>query len=139
LLKIDKGGKKSKKKTNFERNYCNKVHQKETEQNLNRPCFKRRRHNNQTTKPDPETLLLRKNEEQGNFLKRIPLRMNKLSDLTKSRPEPNLNQSLLIGENDDRTKGKLLSRVTLQREEQNESQNKVMNRTGGVDYGRNLF
>src|SRR5271155_5639331 len=99
---MDKGGKRSKKKkTNFERNYCNKVHQKETEQNMNRPCLKERRDNNQTAKPDPEPLLSRRNKDQGDF---IPLRMNEPSDLTKSRPEPKLNRSLQIGENDDRTK-----------------------------------
>src|ERR1700678_1160883 len=44
LLKMDKGGKRSKKKKmNFERNYCNKVHQKRTEQEPNRPFLKRRR------------------------------------------------------------------------------------------------
>src|ERR1700678_1515067 len=55
LLKMDKGGERSKKKkTNFKRNYCNKVHRKETEQEPNRPFLKRRTYNNQTTKPDPE-------------------------------------------------------------------------------------
>src|ERR1700678_226430 len=85
---MDKGGKRlKKKKMNFERNYCNKVHRKETEQNTNRPCLKERRDDNRTTKPDP---------------------------------------------------GPLLSRITLQHEEQNKSRNKVMNRIGGVENGRNL-
>ena len=70
--------------------------------------MKRRRYNDQTIKPDPEPLLPRRNEDQGNFLKRIPLITNEPSDLTKSRPDPNQNQSLLIGDNDDRTKGNLL-------------------------------
>src|SRR5271155_4090908 len=106
---MDKGGKRSKKKkTNFERNYCNKVHRKETEQNMNRPFLKRRRYDDQTQKPNPETLLPRRNEKQGNFLKSIPLRTNEPSDLTKSRPEPNQNRSLQIGDNDDRTKGNFL-------------------------------
>src|ERR1700678_2102790 len=78
LLRIDKGGKKSKKKKNFERNYCNKVHRKRTEQNQNRPFLKKRRHNDQTQTPNPETLLSRKNEEQGNFLRQIPLRISVL-------------------------------------------------------------
>src|ERR1700678_1430678 len=95
LLRMDKGGKKSKKKkTNFARNCCNKVHRNRTEQEPNRPFLKRRRYDNQTTKPDPEPLLPRRNEDQGNFLRRIPLRINKPPDLTKSRPEPNQNQSL---------------------------------------------
>src|ERR1700678_447301 len=109
LLKMDKGGKRSKKKKmNLERNYCNKVHRKETEQNMNRPCLKERRDDNRTTKPDPETLLPRRNKEQGNFLKRIPLRTNEPSDLTKLRPEPKQNRPLLIRDNDDRTKGNFL-------------------------------
>src|SRR5271168_2205578 len=75
LLKMDKGGKRSKKKKmNFERNYCNKVHRKETEQEPNRPFLERRRHDNRTTKPDPEPLLSRRNEDQGKFQRRIPLR-----------------------------------------------------------------
>src|ERR1700678_2760529 len=139
LLKMDKGGKRSKKKkTNFERNYCNKVHRKETEQNMNRPCLKERRNNNRTTKPDPEPLLLRRNKDQGNFQRRITLRKTELLNLTKSKPEPNQNRFLLIGDNDDRTKRNFLSRVTLQQEEQSRSQNKVMNRIGGVENGRNL-
>src|ERR1700679_3259125 len=91
LLKIDKGGKKLKKKKNFERNYCNKVHRKRTEQQPNQPFLKRRRYNNRTTKPDPEPLLSRKNEDQGNFQRRIPLRQKEQSDLTKSRLEPKQN------------------------------------------------
>src|ERR1700678_2457884 len=137
---MNEGGKRSKKKKkNFKRNYCNKVHRKRTEQEPNRPFLKRRRYDNRTMKPDPEPLLLRRDEDQGNFLRRIPLRTNEPSDLTKSRPEPNQNQSLLIGDNDDRTKGNFLSRVTLQQEEQNRSQNKVTNRIGGVENGRDLF
>src|SRR5271168_796202 len=88
LLKMDKGGERSKKKkTNFERNYCNKVHRKETEQNMNRPCLKERRDDNQTTKSDPEPLLSRRNEDQGKFQRRIPLRQKERLDLTKSKPE----------------------------------------------------
>src|ERR1700678_1769781 len=106
---MDKGGKRSrKKKTNFERNYCNKVHRKETEQNMNRPCLKERGDDNRTTKPDPEPLLQRRNEDQGNFQRRISLRTNEPSNLTKSRPEPNQNRTLLIGDNNDRTKGNFL-------------------------------
>src|ERR1700678_4765918 len=105
---MDKGGKRSKKKTNFERNYCNKVHQKETEQEPNRAFLKRRRYNNQITKPDPEPLLSRRNKDQGNFQRRIPLRQKEQLDLTKSKPEQKQNRSILIGENNDRTKGKLL-------------------------------
>src|ERR1700678_4190427 len=67
LLKIDKGGKRSKKETNFERNYCNKVHRKRTEQNQNRSFLKRRRHDDRTQKPNPETFLSRRNKDQGNF------------------------------------------------------------------------
>src|ERR1700678_4161165 len=68
LLKMDKGGKRSKKKKmNFERNYCNKVHQKRTEREPNRPCLKRRRHDDQMKKLNPEPLLPRKDEDQGNF------------------------------------------------------------------------
>src|ERR1700678_1986593 len=104
LLKMDKGGKRStKKKTNFERNYCNKVHRKETEQNMNRPCLKKRRDDNRATKPDPESLLSRRNEEQGNFSRRIPLRMKEPPDLTKSKLKQN--RPLLTGDNNDRTKG----------------------------------
>src|ERR1700678_2950171 len=99
---MDKGGERSnKKKTNFKRNYCNKVHRKRTEQEPNRPCLKKRRHDDQTKKPNPEPLLSRRNEEKGNFLRRRPLRMKELSNLTKSRPEPKQNRSLLIGDNDD--------------------------------------
>src|ERR1700678_522162 len=99
---MDKGGKRSKKKkTNFERNYCNKVHRKETEQNMNRPCLKERRDDNRTMKPDPEPLLPRKDEDQGNFPKRIPLRTDEPLDLTKLKPEQKQNQSLLIGNNDE--------------------------------------
>src|ERR1700678_1241434 len=106
LLKMDKGGERSKKKkTNFERNYCNKVHRKRTEREPNRPFLKRRRYDNRTTKPDPEPLLSRRNEDQGNFQRRIPLRMNKPPDLMKSKTKPNQNQSLPIGDNNDRTKG----------------------------------
>src|ERR1700678_659304 len=106
---MDKGGERSKKKkTNFERNYCNKVHRKETEQEPNRPFLKRRRDNNRTMKPDPEPPLSRRNENQGNFQRRIPLRQKEQLDLTKSKPEQKQNRSLLIGENNDRTKGKLL-------------------------------
>src|ERR1700678_3355173 len=108
LLKIDKGGKKLKKKKNFERNYSNKVHQKRTEQEPNRPCLKKRRYNDQTKKPNPETLLSRRNEDQGNFLKRIPHRTNEPSDLTKLKPELRQNRPLLTGDNDDRTKGNFL-------------------------------
>src|ERR1700678_2392048 len=109
LLKMDKGGKRSKKKkTNFERNYCNKVHRKETEQNMNRPCLKERRNNNRTTKPNPETLLSRRNKDQGNFQRRITLRKTEPPDLTKSKMKPNQNQSFLIGNNNERTKGNLL-------------------------------
>src|SRR5271168_5192927 len=98
---MDKGGKRSKKeKTNFERNYCNKVHRKETEQEPNRPFLKRRRYDNRTTKPDPEPLLSR-NEDQGNFQRRIPLRQKEQLDLTKSKPEQKQNRSLLTGDNDD--------------------------------------
>src|ERR1700678_1949377 len=94
LLKMDKGGKRSKKKkTNFERNYCNKVHRKETEQNMNRPCLKERRDDNQTTKPDPEPLLSRRNEDQGNFQGRITLRKTEPPNLTKSKTKPNQNRS----------------------------------------------
>src|ERR1700678_3298992 len=106
LLKMNKGGRRSKKKTNFERNYCNKVHRKRTEQEPNRPLLKRRRHDDRTQKPNPETLLLRRNKDQGNFQRRIPLRTNKPSDLTKSKPKQD--RSLLTGDNDDRTKGNLL-------------------------------
>src|ERR1700678_2385537 len=103
---MDKGGKRSKKKkTNFKKNYCNKVLRKETELNMNRPCLKERRDDNGTMKPDPEPLLLRRNEDQGNFQRWIPLRQKERLDLTKSRLEPNQNRSLLIGDNDDRTKG----------------------------------
>src|ERR1700678_3827594 len=109
LLKMDKGRKRSKKKKmNFERNYCNKVHRNRTEQEPNQPFLKRRRYNNRTTKPDPETLLLRRNEDQGNFQRRIPLRQKDRLDLTKSKPEQKQNRFLLIGEHDDRTKGNLL-------------------------------
>src|ERR1700678_954399 len=108
LLKIDKGGKKSKKKKNFERNYCNKVHQKRTEQELNRPCLKKRRYDDQTKKPNPETLLSRRNKDQGNFLKRIPLRANEPSHLMKSKPELGQNRPLLTGDNNDRTKKNFL-------------------------------
>src|SRR5271168_5310235 len=109
LLKMDKGRKRSKKKkTNFERNYCNKVHRNRTEQEPNRPFLKRRRYDNRTMKPDPETLLSRRNEDQGNFQRRIPLRQKERSDLMKSRLEPKQNRSLLIGDNNDRTKGNLL-------------------------------
>src|ERR1700678_2077082 len=101
LLRIDEGGKKLKKKKNFERNYCNKVHQKRTEQEPNQPFLKRRRYNNRTMKPDPEPLLSRRNKDQGNFQRRIPLRMNEPPDLTKSKTKPNQNQSLLIGDNND--------------------------------------
>src|SRR6202522_4244923 len=92
LLKMDKGGKRSKKKKmNFERNYCNKVHRKETEQNMNRPCLKERRDDNRTTKPDPEPLLSRRNEDQGNFQRRITLRnrttrFNEIEDETETEP-----------------------------------------------------
>src|ERR1700678_3017017 len=100
---MDKGGKRpKKKKTNIERNYCNKVHRKRTEQNHNRPFLKRRRHDDRT--------LSRRNKEQGNFLRRIPLGMKELPDLTKSKPK--LNRPLLTGENNDRSKGNLLSWVT---------------------------
>src|SRR5271168_1296057 len=108
LLKMVKGGERSKKKMNFERNYYNKVHRNRTEQELNRPFLKRRRHDDCTQKPNPEPLRPRRNEEQGNFLKRIPLRRNEPSDLMKSRPEPKPNRPLLIGDNDDRTKGNFL-------------------------------
>src|SRR5271155_616384 len=136
---MDKGGERSKKKkTNFKRNYCNKVHRKRTEREPNRPCLKKRRNDDQTKKPNPEPLLPRRNEDQGNFQRRIPLRQKERPDLTKSKPEPNQNRFLLIGDNDDRTKGNLLRQVTLQQEEQNESRNKVMNRIGGVESGRNL-
>src|ERR1700678_55362 len=92
LLKMDKGGKRSKKKkTNFERNYCNKVLRKETEKEPNRPFLKRRRHNDQMKKPNPEPLLRRRNEDKGNFQRRIPRRQKEQSDFTKSRPEPNQN------------------------------------------------
>src|ERR1700678_2581004 len=92
LLKMDKGGKRSKKKkTNFERNYCNKVLRKETKQ-----------------KPNPEPLLRRRNEDKGNFQRRIPRRQKEQSDLTKSRLEPKQNRSLLIRDNNDRTKKNLL-------------------------------
>src|ERR1700678_4517384 len=51
LPKMNKGGKRSKKKeTNFEKNYNHEVHQKRPEQNQNRPF--------------PETLLSRRNEDQ---------------------------------------------------------------------------
>jgi hypothetical protein len=106
LLKIDKGEKKSKKKRNFERNYCNKVHQKETEQNMNRPCLKERRDDNRTMKPDPGPLLSRRNEDQSNFQRRITLRKTELPDLTKSKQKQN--RPLLIGDNNDRTKGNFL-------------------------------
>src|ERR1700678_2818245 len=100
LLKMDKGGERSKKKkTNLERNYCNKVHRKETEQNKNRPCLKERRDDNRTMKPEP--LLPRRNEDQGNFQRRIPLRQKERPDLTKSKPEQEQNRSLLTGDNDD--------------------------------------
>src|SRR5271168_1082189 len=136
---MDKGAKRSKKKkTNFERNYCNKVHRKETEQNTNRPCLKERRDDNRTTKPDPEPLLSMRNEDQGNFQGRITLRKTEPPDLTKSKTKQKQNQPLPTGDNDDRTKGNFLSWVTLQQEEQNRSQNKVMNRIGGVEDGRNL-
>src|ERR1700678_2315043 len=105
---MNEGGKKSKKKTHFERDYCNKVHRKETEQNQNRPCLKRRRYDDQTKKPNLETLLLKRNKDQGNFQRRITLRKTEPPDLTKSKTKPNQNRSLLIGENDDRTKGNLL-------------------------------
>src|ERR1700678_2814859 len=109
LLKMDKGGERSKKKkTNFERNYCNKVHRKRTEREQNRPCLKKRRHEDQTQKPNPEPLLPRRDEDQGNFQRRIPLRQKERSDLTKSRLEPKQNRSLLIGDNNDRIKGNLL-------------------------------
>src|SRR5271168_4987867 len=99
---MDKGGKRSKqKRTNFERNCCNKVHRNETEQNMNRPCLKERRDDNRTMKPDPEPLLSRRNKEQGNFQRRIPLRQKEQPDLTKSKTEQKQNRSLLIGDNDD--------------------------------------
>src|ERR1700678_3886559 len=99
LLKIDKGGKKLKKKKNFERNYCNKVHRKETEQNINRPCLKERRDDNRTMKPDPEPLLSRRNEDQGNFQRQITLRKTELPDLTTSKLKQN--RPLLTGDNND--------------------------------------
>ena len=105
-IKIDKGGKKLKKKKNFERNYCNKVHQKRTEQEPNQPFLKRRRYNNRTMKPDPEPLLSRRNKDQGNFQRRITLRKTELPDLTKSKLK--LNRPPLTGDNDDRTKGNFL-------------------------------
>src|SRR5271168_4967869 len=124
---MDIGGKRSKKKKmNFERNYCNKVHRKKTERNMNRPCLKERRDDNRTTKPDPGPLLSRRNEDQGNFQRRIPLRQKEQPDLMKSKPEQKQNRSLLTGDNDNQTKGNLLSRVTLPHEEQNKSRNKVM-------------
>src|SRR5271155_3007504 len=99
---MDKGGERSKKKKmNFERNYCNKVHRKRTEREPNRPCLKRKRYDNRTTKPDPEPLLSRRNEDQGNFQRRIPLRQKERPDLTKLKPEQKQNRSLLTGENDD--------------------------------------
>src|ERR1700678_1103258 len=92
LLKMDKGGKRpKKKKTNFEKDYCNKVLRKETEQKLNRPFLKRRRHDDQIKKPNPEPLLPKRNEDKGNFQRRIPRRQKERSDLTKSRPRPNQN------------------------------------------------
>src|ERR1700678_1612495 len=104
---MDKGGKRSKKKkTNFERNYCNKVHQSRTEQEPNRPCLKERRDDNRTTKPDPEPLLSRRNKDQGNFQRRITLRKTEPPDLTKSKLK--LNRPPLTGDNDDRTKGNFL-------------------------------
>src|ERR1700678_3339991 len=109
LPKMDKGGKRSKKKKkNFERNYCNKVHRKGTEQNMNRPCLKERRDDKQTTKPDPGPLLLRRNEDQGNFQRRITLRKTEPPHLTKSKTKLNQNKSLLIGDNNDRTKENFL-------------------------------
>src|ERR1700678_3716976 len=108
LLKMDKGGERSKKKKNFERNYYNKVHRNRTEQELNRPFLKRRRHDDCTQKPNPEPLRPRRNKDKGNFQRRIPLRQKERSDLTKSRLEPKQNRSLLIGDNNDRTKGNLL-------------------------------
>ena len=45
----------------------------------------------------------------------------------KIKTRTNHNRSLLIGENDDKTKKNLLSRVTLQHKEQNKLRNKVMN------------
>src|ERR1700678_8864 len=106
---MDKGGKRSKKKkTNFERNYCNKVHRKRTEREPNRPCLKKRRHDDQMEKPNPEPLLPRRNEDKGNFQRRIPRRQKERSDLTKSRLEPKQNRSLLIRDNNDRTKKNLL-------------------------------
>src|ERR1700678_4703179 len=107
LLKMDKGGKRSKKKkTNFERNYCTKVHQKKTEQNMNRPCLKERRDDNRTTKPEP--LLSRRNKDQGNFQGRITLRKTEPPDLTKSKTKQKQNQPLPTGDNDDRTKENFL-------------------------------
>src|ERR1700678_3619868 len=106
---MDKGGKRSKKKKmNFERNNCNKVHRRRTKREPNRPCLKKRRHDDQTKKPNPEPLLPRRNKDQGNFKKRIPLRQKERSDLTKSRLEPKQNRPLLIGDNDNRTKGNFL-------------------------------
>src|SRR5271168_4348145 len=117
---MDKGGKRSKKKkTNFEGNYYNKVHRKETEQNTNRPCLKERRNDNGTTKPDSEPLLSRKNEDLGNFLKRIPLRQEERLDLMKSRAEPIQNRSPQNGDNNDKTKGSFLKWKTLRDEELN--------------------
>src|ERR1700678_2136401 len=109
LPKMDKGGERSKKKkTNFERNYCNKVHRKRTEREPNQPCLKKRRHDDQTKKPNPEPLLPRRDEDQGNFQRQIPLRQKERPDLTKSKPEPNQNRFLPIGDNNDRTKGNFL-------------------------------
>jgi hypothetical protein len=59
-------------------------------------------------KPNPTTLLSRRNEDQGNFQKQITLRKKEPPDLTKLKAKLNQNRSLLNGENDNRTKGNLL-------------------------------
>jgi hypothetical protein len=67
--------------------------------------LKERRDDNRTAKPDPEPLLSRRNEDQGDV---IPLRTDEPPDLTKLKTKPNQSRSLLIGDNNDRTKGNFL-------------------------------
>src|SRR5271168_4811970 len=87
---MDKGGKRSKKKKmNFERNYCNKVHRKETEQNMNRPCLKGRQPNHKTRPRNPPT---EEKQRTGQFSKtntpqnERTIRFNEIE--TRTEPEP---------------------------------------------------
>src|SRR5271168_351444 len=87
---MDKGGKRSKKKKmNFERNYCNKVHRKETEQNMNRPCLKGRQPNHKTRPRNPPT---EEKQRTGQFSKtntpqnERTIRFNEIETRTETEP-----------------------------------------------------